>query len=201
MAFFPEFPFTGKRVDSFLARIPRSLVPMALVTGIAVHSYFWFVLARASVNFGLIGLLLAFSARFVLLLALSTVYLANHPVRQWIWRAPAFLVLEAAVESIYVAVLIRIRVERIGTEHAQRHDWWSIVSDIWVYNTLAILSFSLVLAVVVQTVRYALLKHEHRDSTLIKIHDEREMEKAEERIEAREELAAEKRDTGSHQAL
>ena len=201
MAFFPEFPFTGKRVDSLLARIPRSLVPMALVTGIVVHSYIWFVLARASVNFGWIGLLLAFSGRFVLLLALSTVYLANHPVRQWIWRAPSFAALEAAVEALYVAVLIRIRVERLGTEHAQQRDWWGIVSDIWVYHIVAILLFSLVLAVVVQTVRYALLKHEHRDSTAIKIHEEREMEKAEERIDAREERAAEKRNTGSHQAL
>ena len=45
---------------------------------------------------------------------------------------------------------------------------------------------SLVLAVVVQTVRYALLKHEHRDSTAIRIHDEREMEKAEVEIAARD---------------
>jgi hypothetical protein len=193
MAFFPEFPFTGKRVDNFFARIPRSLIPMALVTGIAVHSYIWFVLARESVNFGLVALLLAFSGRFVLLLALSTVYLANHPVRQWIWRAPAFAVLEAAVEALYVAVLIRLRFERLGTEHAQQRDWWGIVSDIWAYHIIAILVFSLILAVVVQTVRYALLKHEHRDSTAIKIHDEREMEKAEQRDE--------KRKTGSHRVL
>jgi hypothetical protein len=201
MAFFPEFPFTGKRVDNLFARIPRSLVPMAILTGILVHSYIWFVLARASVNFGLVGLLLAFSGRFVLLLALSTVYLANHPVRQWIWRVPAFTALECAVEAIFVTVLIQFRVERIGTEHAQRADWWGIVSQTWIYNVVAIVSFSLVLAVVVQTVRYALLKHEHRDSTAIKIHDEREMEKAEELIELREERAAEKRNTGSQKTL
>ncbi len=185
--FFPERGFSGKRVDSLLARIPRSLIPMAVITGIVVHSYIWLVLARASVNFGWIALLLAFSGRFVLLLALATVYLGNHPVRQWIWRAPAFAVLEVAVEAIMVAALIRIRVERIGTEHAHRTDWWGIVSDILVYHGIAILVFSAILAVVVQTVRYALLKHEHRDSTAIKIHEEREMEKAEERIEAREE--------------
>ena len=185
--FFPESPFSGTRVDSLLAKIPRSLVPMAVFTGIVVHSYIWFVLARASVNFGWIALLLAFSGRFVLLLALATVYLGNHPVRQWIWRAPAFAALEIAVEAIMVAALIRIRVERIGTEHAHRTDWWGIVSDIMIYHGLAILVFSAILAVVVQTVRYALLKHEHRDSTAIKIHEEREMEKAEERLEAREE--------------
>jgi len=185
--FFPESPFSGTRVDSLLARIPRSLIPMGILTGIVVHSYIWFVLARASVNFGWIALLLAFSGRFVLLLALATVYLGNHPVRQWIWRAPAFAALEIAVEAIMVAALIRIRVERIGTEHAHRADWWGITSDILVYHGIAILLFSAILAVVVQTVRYALLKHEHRDTTAIKIHEEREMEKAEERFEAREE--------------
>jgi len=185
--FFPESPFSGTRVDSLLAKIPRSLIPMAVITGIVVHSYIWFVLARASVNFGWIALLLAFSGRFVLLLALATVYLGNHPVRQWIWRAPAFAVLEVAVEAIMVAALIKIRVERIGTEHAHRADWWGITSDIMIYHGIAILVFSAILAVVVQTVRYALLKHEHRDSTAIAIHDEREMEKAEERIEAQEE--------------
>jgi hypothetical protein len=192
MPFFPESPFTGTRVDTLLARIPRSLIPMALVTGIVVHSYIWFVLARASVNFGWIALFIAFSGRFVLLLGLATVYLGNHPVRQWLWRAPAFAVLEAAVEAIYVAVLIRVRVERIGTEHARQGDWWSIVSDILIYHGIAILVFSLILAVVVQTVRYALLKHEHRDSTAIKIHDERQMEKAEERMVALEERAERK---------
>jgi hypothetical protein len=185
--FFPESPFTGTRVDSLLAKIPRSLIPMAVFTGIVVHSYIWLVLARASVHFGWIALLLAFSGRFVLLLALATVYLGNHPVRQWIWRAPAFAALEIAIEAIMVAALIQIRVERIGTEHAHRTDWWGIVSDIMIYHGIAILVFSAILAVVVQTVRYALLKHENRDSTAIAIHDERKMEKAEERIEAREE--------------
>ena len=185
MPFFPESPFTGTRVDSLIARIPRSLIPMAIVTGIVVHLYIWFVLARASVSFGWIALLLAFSGRFVLLLGLATVYLGNHPVRQWIWRAPAFAVLEVAVEAVMVAGLIKIRAERIGTEHANPRDWWSIVSDILIYHGIAILVFSLILGVVVQTVRYALLKHEHRDSTAIKIHGEREMEKAKEAIEAR----------------
>jgi hypothetical protein len=201
MAFFPEFPFTGKRVDSLLARIPRSLVPMAILTGLIVHSYVWFVLVRASVHFDWIALLLAFAGRFVLLLALATVYLGNHPVRQWIWRAPCFAVLEVAVEAIYVAVLIKIGTERIGTERANQRDFFGIVADIAEYHGIALLVFSLILAVVVQTVRYALLKHEHRDSTAIKIHDEREMEKAEELIEAREERAAEKRNTGSQKAL
>ncbi len=108
-------------------------------------------------NFGWIALLLAFAGRFVLLLGLATVYLGNHPVRQWIWRAPLFALAESAVEAAMVAALIRIRVERIGTEHAHQRDWWSIVSDILIYHGIAILVFSLILGVVVQIVRYALL--------------------------------------------
>jgi hypothetical protein len=191
--FFPESPFTGKRVDHFLARIPRSLIPMALITGIVVHSYVWLVLARASAGFGWVALLLAFAGRFVILLALATVYLGNHPVRQWVWRVPLFAVAECAVEAAMVAILIRVRTERIGTEHARQRDWWSIVSDILIYHGIAIIVFSAILAVVVQTVRYALLKHEHRDTTAIKIHDDREMERIEKEIEEE----AEKRDAVS----
>ena len=99
--FFPENPFTGPRVDSLLKRIPRSLIPMAIITGIAVHSYIWLVLARSSANFGLIALLLAFAGRFVLLLVLATIYLGNHPVRQWLWRAPLFALAEWAVEAVH----------------------------------------------------------------------------------------------------
>ncbi|MBK5188512.1 MAG: hypothetical protein JJD97_09705 [Gemmatimonadaceae bacterium] len=182
--FFPESTFAGKRVDSLLARIPRSLLPMAIITGVIVHSYIWLVLTRASADFGWIALLLAFSGRFVLLLGLATVYFGNHPVRQWIWRVPLFALAEWAVEALMVYVLLLVRVERIGTEHAHRRDWWSIVSDILIYHGIAIIVFSAILAVVVQTVRYALLKHEHRDSTAIKIHDEREMERVQ-ALEAR----------------
>jgi hypothetical protein len=179
--FFPENTFAGPRVDSLLQRIPRSLIPMALITGIVVHTYIWLVLARASADFGLIALLLAFAGRFVLLLVLATVYLGNHPVRQWLWRAPLFALAEWAVEAIETAVLIKVRVERIGTEHAHRADWTSMVTDTLKLHFTTIIVFSLILAVVVQTVRYALLKHEHRDTTVSKIHDERELEREEER--------------------
>jgi hypothetical protein len=184
--FFPESPFSGTRVDSLIARIPRSLIPMALLTGIVVHLYRVFVLASPTITFGWISLFLAGAGEYVLLLSLSTVYLGNHPVRQWIWRVPLFTVAEWLVEAVAVAVLIRVRFERIGSEQARRGDLSSIVLDRLIWHGAAIITFSLILAVVVQTVRYALLKHEHRDSTAIRIHDEREMEKAEEQIEARE---------------
>jgi hypothetical protein len=184
--FFPESPFSGPRMDSLIARIPRSLIPMALITGIVVHLYRVFVLASPTITFGWISLFLAGAGEYVLLLSLTTVYLGNHPVRQWIWRVPLFTVVEWLVEAAAVAVLIRIRFERIGSEQARAGDLSSIVIDRLVWHGAAIITFSFILAVVVQTVRYALLKHEHRDSTAIRIHDEREMEKAEEEIEARE---------------
>lgn len=184
--FFPESPFSGTRVDSLIARIPRSLIPMALITGIVVHLYRVFVLASPTITFGWISLFLAGAGEYVLLLSLTTVYLGNHPVRQWIWRVPLFTVAEWLVEAAAVAVLIRVRFERIGSEQARAGDLSSIVIDRLIWHGAAIITFSFTLAVVVQTVRYALLKHEHRDSTAIRIHDEREMEKAEEEIEARE---------------
>jgi hypothetical protein len=184
--FFPESPFSGTRVDSLIARIPRSLIPMAVITGIVVHSYRVLVLASPSITFGWVSLFLAGAGEYILLLSLTTVYLGNHPVRQWIWRVPLFTVAEWLVEAAAVAVLIRIRFERIGSEQARVGDLSSIVLDRLIWHGAAIITFSLILAVVVQTVRYALLKHENRDSTAIRIHDERQMEKAEGQIEARE---------------
>lgn len=184
--FFPERSFSHTRVDSLIARVPRSLIPMALITGIVVHIYRVFILASPTITFGWISLFLAGAGEYVLLLSLTTVYLGNHPVRQWIWRVPLFTVAEWLVESAAVAILIRIRFERIGSEQARVGDLGSIVMDRLIWHGAAIVTFSLILAVVVQTVRYALLKHEHRDTTAIRIHDEREMEKAEEEIEARE---------------
>ena len=184
--FFPERSFSHTRVDSLIARVPRSLIPRALITGIVVHIYRVFILASPTITFGWISLFLAGAGEYVLLLSLTTVYLGNHPVRQWIWRVPLFTVSEWLVESAAVAILIRIRFERIGSEQARVGDLGSIVMDRLIWHGAAIVTFSLILAVVVQTVRYALLKHEHRDTTAIRIHDEREMEKAEEEIEARE---------------
>jgi hypothetical protein len=159
---------------------------MALVTGIVVHLYRVFILASPTISFGWVTLFLAGAGEYVLLLSLTTVYLGNHPVRQWIWRVPLFTVAEWLVEVVAVAILIRIRFERIGSEQARVGDLGTIVMDRLIWHGAAIIAFSLVLALVVQTVRYALLKHEHRDSTAIRIHDEREMERAEEQIEARE---------------
>jgi len=173
-------------MDSLIARIPRSLIPMALITGIVVHLYRVFVLVSPAITFGWISLFLGFAGEYVLLLSLTTVYLGNHPVRQWIWRVPLFTVAEWLVEAAAVTILIRGRIERIGSEPARAADLSSIVMDRLIWHGAAIITFSLILAVVVQTVRFALLKHEHRDSTAIRIHDEREMEKAEELIEERE---------------
>lgn len=184
--FFPERSFSHASVDSLIARVPRSLIPMALITGTVVHIYRVFILASPTITFGWISLFLAGAGEYVLLLSLTTVYLGNHPVRQWIWRVPLFTLAEWMVEAAAVAILIRIRFERIGSEQARTGDLGSIVMDRLIWHGAAILTFSLTLAVVVQTVRYALLKHEHRDTTAIRIHDEREMEKAEEEIEARE---------------
>lgn len=158
---------------------------MAIVTGIVVHSYRVFVLANQTISFGWVSLFLAGAGEYVLLLSLTTVYLGNHPVRQWIWRVPLFTAAEWLVEAAAISILIRVRFERIGSEQARAVDLGSIVLDRLIWHGAAIFTFSLILAVVVQTVRYALLKHEKRDSTAIRIHDEREMEKAEEEIEAR----------------
>src|SRR5918912_3571559 len=152
-------------------RISLSLVGVAAFTGVVVHLYRWVILTYGAMDrwwFLLIG----FGGGVLILLGMATAHLGNHPVRQWVWRAPLFAVVESATEAAMSAVLIALGVERLGTEEAHWHDWPSLAFGMLIVRTLIILTFTLILGVVVQWVRYALLRHEHRDHTALAIHEE-----------------------------
>jgi uncharacterized membrane protein len=150
---------------------------MAIITGIIVHLYWWMMLSVSRLSGG--TLVLASAGGLILLLGLATAHLGNHTVRQWIWRAPLFALIESATGAGMAALLIALGAERRGTGFAHRGDWLSIAYGILIVHTIALLSFTLVLAAVVQTVRWGLLKHERRTSTAIAIHEERLREEGE----------------------
>ena len=157
-----------------LRRIALSLGAIAVLTGVVVHLYRWLVLANRSMPPWLLVVSLALG--LALLLGLTAAYLGNHPVHQWIWRAPLFALVEIASEAVMSAVLIAVGVERIGTAHAQWGDWPTIALRTLYWRLAMILVFTLLLAGVVQFTRRALLRHERRDSTAIAIHEARREE-------------------------
>ena len=96
----------------------------------------------------------------VILLALATVHLAQYPLPQWLWRAPAFALLESTVEALASLGLIYIGRERWGTGRAELSDWPAMAGGIYLTRFLMVTTFALVLGLVAQFVRRRELTHE-----------------------------------------
>lgn len=161
-------------------KLTLSLPAMALITGILVR------LIRVGAS-GLTsswwGVFAGIALGAIVLLGLATAHLGNYPVKQWLWRAPLFGLAEGAAEAGVSALLTVLGVERLGSTRAHLSDWPSMATDTIVGAPgLAFLDgrivmvslFALVLAGVVQVVRYLLLRSENRDHTAVAIHEEHE---------------------------
>jgi hypothetical protein len=166
-------------------KLTLSLPAMALITGVLVR------LIRVAASEGTAtwwGVFAGIALGVIVLLGLATAHLGNYPVKQWLWRAPVFGLAEGAAEAGASALLIAIGVERLGSVRADLSDWPSIATDTvigtpglaFLDGRVAMVSlFALVLAGVVQIVRYLLLRHENRDHTAVAIHEEHERQEQE----------------------
>ena len=141
------------------SKLARSIVEMALVTGVVVRLYRAVVLTHANASGLYLGTMFLLASTFVLLMA--TVHLSRFPLRQWTWRAPAFGALESAFESIVSLGLIFANREPLGTGGATLGDWPGIAGTILVRHVIVISGFTAILALTVKLVRYQLLKREH----------------------------------------
>ncbi|HEX6536138.1 MAG TPA: hypothetical protein VF041_16185 [Gemmatimonadaceae bacterium] len=169
--FFPHHTIEWKlQQPGAIRRIALSLPAMAILTGIVVHLYRWLILSSYG-TMSLWSVVASIGGGLVLLLGLATAHLGNHTVRQWLWRAPLFALVEAATEAVLGALLIALGVERIGTAVAHWSDWPTLVLAALRWRSTPILAFALLLAAVVQSIRFALLKYEHRSSTAVLIHE------------------------------
>ena len=148
------------REPAAFTRLARSLVDMALVTGVVARLYRAMVLSRSLNASGLyVAATLTIGALF--LLAMATIHLSRYPLRDWIWRAPAFAALEGVSEMLVSAILIGLHRESLGTGAAHYHDWPGMALGTIGWRVITISLFSALLAGVVKWVRYALLRKEH----------------------------------------
>jgi hypothetical protein len=170
-----------------LRKLSLSLPATALLSGIIVRLI---RVAIAGVSASWWGIFGSIALGLVVLLGSATAHLGNYPVKHWLWRAPLFGLAEGVAESLVSALFIVVGIERIGTMRAGIGDWLPIAFDIVIGSPgLAFLDgrvvmvslFALVLAGVVQVVRFLLLRHEHRDTTAVAIHEEHERQEQEER--------------------
>jgi hypothetical protein len=155
-----------------LRRLSLSLVQMAVLAGILLRCYRALIYGPGSTSFFYLFSTVAVGAIF--LFGMVTLHLANYTIRHWLWRAPAFAALASAAEMLTSLALITLNREWYGSAHATFDNWLSLSITILQRNLIAISLFALVLAGVVQVVRFALLKQEHRDSMATAIHAEHE---------------------------
>ena len=169
-AFFPRHTVVWKLEEpSALRRLFLSLVEMAVLTGIAERLLRSLALTNAP-DGSLLWIAAAYALPVVLLCGMLTLHLGNYTLRQWLWRAPAFAGLAAAAEMAVSLVLILVHREPLGSGRAELADWPTMAVSTFIAEFVTVVVFASLLAGVVQLMRWALLKHEHRDHTAVAIH-------------------------------
>ena len=178
--YFPRQTVAWKQIEEPAAfrKLTLSLVEAAVLTGVVIRLLRSVALRHEPGSSWLyLGALIALGA--VILFGMATAHLGNYPIRHWVWRAPLFGAVESAAEMLTSLPLIALGREPIGTARATLEDWPRMGLETLVYRTVAVCVFALVLAGVVQFVRWLLLKHEHREHTAIAIPDDIERHTAE----------------------
>lgn len=143
-------------------KISFSLVGMALITGVVVRIYRLFVLTHGSNNWIYLGG--AFALGTVFLFGMLTAHLANFPLHQYLWRAPAFAVVDVLAEMATSALLISVSWEPNGTVHAHWDDWLGMGLNALLIRGMSIVLWALALAVIVSLVRRTIVQEEEDDA-------------------------------------
>jgi hypothetical protein len=132
-------------------KLSLSLVEMALLTGIVLR-----LMRALTFTHGRVGWLyygIAFVGGTLVLLGMTTAYLANFTTRGWVWRAPLFALVEVVGEMATSLLLIALRREPEGTARAEFHDWPSMSLRALLQSELTICLWALILAAVIIFVR------------------------------------------------
>jgi hypothetical protein len=153
-----------------------SVVESGLLTGVVLRLFRAMVMARPAAGWWVVAYAMTFG---VVLTGAAALHLGNYTVRHWLWRAPAFGALAAVGEMMTSLPLIALHREPWGnTGRADFGDWPLMARETLFINVALVSVFALILAGVVQSVRYLLVRHEDRGHTLRAIHAEREQELA-----------------------
>lgn len=169
---FPQVTGTFKLEEPpALRRFSMSIVGMAVTVGVVLRLY-WALVLTEGPNDSLMFAGGMFALRLIVLFGAVALHLGNFTLRHWVWRAPAFAALEAVAEALTALLLIKLNREPMGSARASFADWPSLAAGTLFWRVTAVVLFALILAGVVQLVRYALIKRAHRDHTVSAVHHE-----------------------------
>lgn len=133
---------------------------MALVTAVIARLYRAMILGRSTSTSGFF-IAVTWTLGALFLLGMVTIHLSRFPLRDWLWRAPAFAALEGVFEMLASLLLISMHRESLGTGAAHFSDWPGMALNTIGWRIITICLFSLLLAGIVKWVRYMLLRKEH----------------------------------------
>ena len=150
--FFPQHSVEWKLEEPpAFRRLSLSLIEMALITGIVLRLLRALTFTHGRVSWLFYGA--AFVVGLLILLGMTTAYLANWTLRSWVWRAPLFALVEVAGEMATSLLLIAIGREPEGAVRAEFHDWPSMALRAFLQSELSICLWAALLAGVILFVR------------------------------------------------
>ena len=132
-------------------RLSLSLIEMALLTGVVLRLLRALTFTHGRASWLFYGA--AFVVGLLILLGMTTAYLANWTLRSWLWRAPLFALVEVAGEMATSLLLITIGREPEGAVRAEFHDWPSMALRAFLQSEVSICLWALLLAGVIMFVR------------------------------------------------
>lgn len=135
-----------------MRKFSRSLPATAIVTGIA-----WRLLRAVFLGTGPTDAPLFFGSVIALgvlvFFGMATLHLGNFPLKRWLWRVPAFALVEGLAEVATSAVLIALSREPYGSAMAVWGDLTSIAVTVLSTHVLVLSIYGGILALVVQGIR------------------------------------------------
>lgn len=84
---------------------------------------------------------------------MATLHVGNYPLKRWLWRVPAFAVVEGLAEVATSALLIALGREPYGSALAEWTDLGSIAVTVLSTHVLVLSIYGGILALVVQGIR------------------------------------------------
>ena len=158
--FFPRdvIHWGEERLHPLRAFAVRSIEP-AGITGLVLRAYRALVLG-ATMTSGWVTFVIGLTVGVLFLCGMLTWHLGNYPVKRWVPRAFAFVIIEVTAEMGLSSLLIGFGKERFGSRVATWGDWWPMAGQTLVERFIVLGVFTLVLAGSVQVVRRVLDKRE-----------------------------------------
>ncbi len=133
-------------------KFSRSLPLMAIVTGFLWRLCRALLLGSGPTDSPLFfGSVLALGV--VVFFGMATLHVGNYPLRRWLWRVPAFALVEGLAEVVTSAVLISLAQEPYGSSMARWSDLSAIAFAIISRHVLVLSLYGGILALVVQGIR------------------------------------------------